>query len=171
MAGSPYLYGALALLGAAFAAPTLQTSEPAVPPPIAPAEPIAEFQPLPPIGNLVGAVELERSPDSYFYADARVNGTAVRFIVDTGATSVVLTRADAQRAGLLGGEYSARGRTAGGEVRLMPVTVARLDLGPVAAEQVPAMVAEEGLEVSLLGQTYLARLGTVAIQGDRMVLR
>jgi aspartyl protease family protein len=122
-------------------------------------------------GNGIASVELQRAPNSHFYADALVNGSPVRFIVDTAATSVVLTRADAQRVGLLGGDFSVRGRGAGGEVRLMPVTITRLAVGPVGAEQVPAMVAEDGLQVSLLGQTYLQRVGTVTIEGDRMVLR
>ena len=79
---------------------------------------------------------------------------------------------DAQRAGIATGDYSATGQGAGGQVRLLPVTIARLGLGPASAEQVPAMVAEEGaLSVSLLGQTYLSRLESVAIEGDRMILR
>jgi aspartyl protease family protein len=170
MAGSSYLYGGLALIGAALLAPSLKPRE--APLPVGkPLQAPAESPSLPPIGNGVAFVELERAPDSHFYADAQVNGASVRFIVDTGATSVVLTQADAQRAGLLGGEYSARGKTANGEVRLMPITIERLGLGPLTAEHVPAMVAEHGLEVSLLGQSYLQRVQTVAIQGDRMVLR
>lgn len=115
---------------------------------------------------------LERAADSHFHAEAMVNGERVRFIVDTGATSLVLTRADAQRAGIGAGDYSARGVGVGGAVRLMPVTVDRVALGPLAANNVPAMVAEsESLPVSLMGQSFLSRVGTVTISGDQMVLR
>ena len=151
-------------------APGLQRAEP--PPPGQPVESVEVIEPAEQrFGNGVGSVELARADDSHFYTDALVNGTKVRFLIDTGATSVVLTKADAQRAGLAGGEYSAWGEGASGRVRLMPVTIARLGLGPVSAEQVPAMVAEEGLAISLLGQSYLSRIGSVAIEGDTMVLR
>jgi aspartyl protease family protein len=169
MPGNGYSYAAAALAGIVLLAPSLKREEPEAEPAQdqaveAPAEPRA--------GNGVGTVELHRAPDRHFYAEAQVNGARIRFLVDTGASSVVLTHADAQRAGIATGDYSAIGRGAGGEVRLLPVTIARLGLGPASAEQVPAMVAEEGaLGVSLLGQSYLSRLESVAIEGDRMILR
>ncbi len=178
MSGNNLLFGAFALVGLAMLAPALQAPEaadqaaqPGLPAPADESGASTEPRPSPRAGNGLGSVQLERAADSHFYADAEVNGTRVRFLVDTGATSVVLTRADAQRAGLAGGEYSAWGITPSGRVRLMPVTIARLGLGPVSTEHVPAMVAEEGMPVSLLGQSYLARLRTVSIEGDRMMLR
>jgi aspartyl protease family protein len=177
MSGNAYLFGAVALVGVALLAPGLRTPTPAEQDPKhsspAASEAPGEAFPRQPAsaGNGVGSVQLERASDSHFYATAQVNGTPVRFLVDTGATSVVLTRADAQRAGLAGGEYSAWGITPSGRVRLMPVTIARFGLGPVSTEHVQAMVAEGGMPVSLLGQSYLARLRTVSIEGDRMVLR
>lgn len=171
MSASSYFYGAVGLVGLVLLAPSLGTVEgPAGERPTEDLNWVRETPP-PPAGNGIGTVTLERSADSHFYADALVNGTSVRFMVDTGATSVVLTKADAQRVGLAGGEYSGRARTAGGIVRVMPVTIERLGLGPVSTEHVPAVVAEEGLEISLLGQSYLSRVGSVGIEGDRMVLR
>ncbi len=169
MPGNGYFYAAAALAGTVLLAPSLKREE-------AEAEPVQEQSieaaAAPTAGNGVGTLELDRAPDRHFYAEAQVNGARIRFLVDTGASGVVLTQADAQRAGIATGDYSAIGRGAGGEVRLLPVTIARLGLGPVSAEQVPAMVAEEGaLSVSLLGQTYLSRLESVAIEGDRMILR
>ena len=122
--------------------------------------------------NAFGAVTLARAPDSHFYAEAQVNGASVRFLVDTGATSVVLTGEDARRAGSASGDYSALGMGAGGEIKLMPVQVSRLSLGPVALDNVPVLVAEEGkLPISLLGQSFLARAGNVTIEGDRLTLK
>ena len=125
----------------------------------------------PVVGNGYGSFSVERAPDSHFYADAQVNGATIRFMIDTGASSVVLTREDAQRAGLAQGDYSAKGVGAGGEVKLMPVTIDRLALGPLSANNVPGMVAEKGLPISLLGQSYLSRVGSVAISQDRLTLR
>jgi aspartyl protease family protein len=122
--------------------------------------------------NAFGALTLARAPDSHFYADAQVNGASVRFLVDTGASSVVLTGADARRAGIGSGDYTALATGAGGEIKLMPVEVSRLTLGPVALDNVPVLVAEDGkLPVSLLGQSFLQRAGTVTIEGDRLTLR
>lgn len=125
---------------------------------------------VPMIASASHELALVRAPDGHFYATAKVNGTDVRFLVDTGATSVVLTADDARRAGLGAGDYSATGRGASGPVRLRPVTLARLAVGPTATDNFPAMVAET-LSVSLLGQTYLRQWREVTITGDRMVLR
>lgn len=124
------------------------------------------------IGNGIGAVTLARAADGHFYAEARVNGTPVRFLVDTGASGLVLTRQDARRAGIGAGDHSDRAIGAGGEVRLMPVVLNQVAMGPIVATGVEAYVAEEGsLPVSLLGQSYLSRIGSVSISGDEMVLR
>ncbi len=176
MSGSSFFYGGVALIGLALVGSQLRTAEsevsPVLPRPAAPAatpatEP-AKAQAL----NAFGAVTLARAPDSHFYAEAEVNGASVRFLVDTGATSVVLTGEDARRAGIGAGDYSARAVGAGGEIRLMPVQVSRLSLGPVALDNVPVLVAEEGkLPISLLGQSFLSRAGTVTIEGNRLTLR
>jgi aspartyl protease family protein len=128
-----------------------------------------------PSGQLVNAadgyVSIQRAPDSHFYADAEVNGTTVHFLVDTGATGVVLTSADAQRAGVNGDGYTLTAKTAGGDVLLMPAVASRVALGSFAASDVPVLVAKDQLGISLLGQSYLSRIGTVSITGDVMTLR
>lgn len=124
-----------------------------------------------PLINRYGAVSIQRATDSHFYADAQVNGAPVRFLIDTGATSVVLTPADAERAGITGDNYTAVGKGVGGEIPLMPSTADRLTLGPIVARDVPLMVAKKDLPISLLGQSYLSGLGAVSISGDTMTLQ
>lgn len=114
--------------------------------------------------------QLRRGPDGHFYADAQVNGTTVRFVVDTGASIVVLTREDAQRAGLQLGNERATAMAVGGPVEITPVMLDRVSIGGIEARGVQAAVADE-LQISLLGQSYLQRVGTVEIRGDTMVLR
>jgi aspartyl protease family protein len=114
--------------------------------------------------------ELRRGPDGHFYADAQVNGTTIRFMVDTGASVVVLTAADAQRAGIHLPSERSMAMGVGGPVEIIPVTLDRVAIGGIEARAVQAAVADE-LPVSLLGQSYLSRVGTVEIHGDRMVLR
>jgi aspartyl protease family protein len=118
-----------------------------------------------------GYVSIQRAPDSHFYADAEVNGMTVHFLIDTGATGVVLTAADAQRVGVSGEGYTLTAKTAGGDVQLMPATANRVALGSFAASDVPVLVAKDQLGISLLGQSYLSRIGTVSITGDVMTLR
>ena len=121
-------------------------------------------------GNGFASRELARAPDGHFYLDAQVNGAQIHFLVDTGASMVALTAADAQRAGIALPTERALAQGAGGAVEIIPVTIDRIAAGPLEARDVPGAVARE-LPVSLLGQSFLSRVGTVQISGDRMVLR
>ena len=133
---------------------------------------VADAQPEPVPAPGTDTVTLQRDPDGHFYADAVVNGATIRFMVDTGASSVALSRADAARAGMFYGEndFNAVGRGAGGDVRLRPVTLDRIAVGPIEARQVRGVVLGDS-DTSLLGQSFLATLGGVRIEGDTMVLR
>lgn len=163
---------AVGLAGVALLAPHLGTLSKSPDAPIGAAGPVGKTDiSTGTIGNGIGAVTIDRAPDSHFYAEAQVNGVPVRFMVDTGASSVVLTREDALRAGIGAGDYSATGIGAGGTLALMPVRISRLALGPLVADNVPAMVAKDELPVSLLGQTFLSRASSMEISGDRLVLR
>ncbi len=124
-------------------------------------------------GNGFAGATLMRAPDGHFYADAQVNGATVRFLVDSGASDVVLSRADAQRAGIMAspGEFTAEAQSANGAVKLKPVTIGRIAIGPVATDGVAGAVAETGLPISLLGQSFLSRVKRVEIEEDAMRLR
>ncbi len=119
-----------------------------------------------------GTVVLERAPDGHFYADAVVNGTNVHFMVDTGATSVALSPKDAAAIGIEPGEgdFTETGRGVGGNVAMKPVTLDKLSIGGITSRDVPAVVVQTDMEVSLLGQTWLSRIGTVKIENNRMTL-
>jgi aspartyl protease family protein len=171
MAGSFLFQAGLGLVAVVLIAPHLPDLSALPAANVAPRHQSVSSPSAPRIGNGIGTVVLTRSPDGKFYADAAADGMPVRFLIDTGATSVVLTRADAQRLGLGEGTYSAIGRGAGGDVRLRPVTLRRLAIGPLVGDAVPAMVAEDGLPVSLLGQSWLSQIGSVTIEQDRMTLR
>jgi aspartyl protease family protein len=116
---------------------------------------------------------IERSDDGHFYVDAEVNGQLVHFLVDTGASSVVLTMADAKHVGLpfSEGQFSVIARGASGDVSGQIMKIGRVAIGRKEAFDVQGAVVAEGLDVSLLGQSFLSRIGTVVIDGDKMVLR
>ncbi len=146
-------------------------------PPSAPVAAVQRGEVAPPVAQLAGnglaEVTLTRAPDGHFYADALINGATIHVLVDTGASTVALTRADAQAAGIQfsGGDFTATAQTAGGAVALKPITLDRVGIGAVEARNVDAVVVKSTLSVSLLGQSWLRRVGNVQIAGDRMVLR
>lgn len=120
-----------------------------------------------------GDVDLRRMTDSHFYADAEVNGGAVTFMVDTGATYVALSWRDAQAAGIDPGSlvFSNTMLTAGGPVQSASVRLARLAIGPIVRYDVAASVLPQGVEGSLLGLSFLNTLSSYEISGDRLTLR
>ena len=124
-------------------------------------------------GNGIAAFSVDRAPDGHFYADVSINGSTTLMLVDTGATTVLLSRADAQRAGIQAGpgDFNVIGQTASGDIALKEVTVDRIAVGPVTSTNVPAVVAEADIPISLLGQSFLRRVGRVEIDGDHMTLR
>ena len=119
------------------------------------------------------AVVIDRAPDGHFYTDASVNGTTIRFMIDTGASSVALSKADAERVGLqfFDSDFTETGRGAGGDIALKPVTLDRVAVENIEATDVPGVIIAGDGNISLLGQSWLSRVGTVTIEGDQMVLR
>lgn len=98
-----------------------------------------------------------RAPDGQFYADVSVGSDHVRMLVDPGASTVLLTPADAARLGIASGEGFSR------------TSLPTLALGPIGAAGVEAVVAPD-LPVSLLGRSFLDQVA-VSVEHDRMVLR
>lgn len=109
----------------------------------------------------------------HFLVDARVEGTPVRFLVDTGVTGVVLSPSDARRIGLRVRErdYTRQARTAGGIVRTAPVRLGDVRIGPMTVRGVEATVNEQPMGISLLGMTFLSRLDGYEVAGDTLILR
>ena len=142
-------------------------------PPTSPAQPqvaavTSSARPEPNVEKVI-----TRSDDGHFYVDAEVNGQLVHFLIDTGASSVVLRMSDAQHVGLpfSQGEFQVIARGASGDVRGQIVKIGRVAIGHKEAFDVEGAVVDEGLDVSLLGQSFLSRIGTLVIDGDKMVLR
>ncbi|MBC2664353.1 TIGR02281 family clan AA aspartic protease [Novosphingobium flavum] len=117
------------------------------------------------------ALTLDRDASGQFHVDARVNGNLTKFLVDTGADTVALTVRDAEAAGIPvnPNAFIPILRTASGEGWGTLVKIDRIELGDTEVTNVQAIVARD-LDVSLLGQTVLARMGRVELAGDRMVI-
>lgn len=108
----------------------------------------------------LGSGAVSKGADGHFWADAEVNGQPVHFLVDTGATAVALTASDAERLGLKTADlkYGYNVTTAGGSARAAAVTLASVSVNGARLENVQALVVTDGLDVSLLGMSYLGRL-------------
>ena len=119
-----------------------------------------------------GEVVLPREADGHFYATVSAEMRDFRMLVDTGASVVALTGDDALDMGLDWDPQavSVIGRGASGDVHGVPVTIPQLRIGEFEAQNIEAVIVPEGLDVSLLGQSFLGRLSKVAISDDRMVL-
>ena len=145
---------------------SLPASPPSAPPVAAAATVAAEPQEDPPVETV-----LKRSPGGHFYAVAQVNGEPIRFVVDTGASVVAMTEADAKRAHIVfdRGDFEPVGRGAAGIVRGKEVAIDRVVLDGKSARGLRGIVMADS-EMSLLGQNYLRNLD-VAIKGDVMTLR
>jgi len=120
------------------------------------------------------SVEVARAFNGDFDVTAEINGARVGMVLDTGASSVVLTRADAKAAGLPLEVlvYSANIETANGRAHAAPVTIDRIAIGGLVERSVEALVAQPGqLKTSLLGMSFLNRLQSWEVRGDRLLLR
>jgi aspartyl protease family protein len=116
--------------------------------------------------------QLERSPSGHFYTYAKVNGEFVRFVVDTGADVVALTREDAERLGIKvdPSSFEVVGEGASGPVRGAPVRIDSIEVDGKLVNDVQGIVLADS-SLSLLGQSYLSRIQEVKMTGDYMVLR
>jgi aspartyl protease family protein len=119
-----------------------------------------------------GRIEVPRAEDGHFYLTLDVNGTPIRFMADTGATSMVLTQADAGRIGIdvASLDFSDQAMTANGVVRTAPIRLPRVAFGPHVDEDFRAWVNEGELDGSLLGMDYLQAF-RVEMDGPRMILQ
>jgi aspartyl protease family protein len=123
-----------------------------------------------------GATETEISfragPNGHFLVEALVEGRAIHFVVDTGASDVILTREDAR---ILGYDpdalvYSLPYNTANGTVMGAPLRLERLEIGPIVVRDVRASVNRMHMEHSLLGNSFLSELAGYKVSGDVLTL-
>ena len=133
----------------------------------------AEVEPEAAMVVSAGKAGVRKAADGHFWAEAQVEGRHVRFLVDTGASSVALTASDARRLGIDTRrlEFDRPVSTAAGRTHAAAVTLDWISVSGVRVEDVEALVVEDGLEVSLLGMTYLGRLSRFEAAGDQLVLR
>ncbi|MCB5176242.1 retropepsin-like aspartic protease family protein [Microvirga lenta] len=121
-----------------------------------------------------GEVVAARRSDGSFIVAGKVNGRDTRFIFDTGASTVVLRAESAEALGIdpEALDYSIPVSTANGTALAAPVTIGSISVGPITERNVRALIAREGvLHANLLGMTFLERLASFEVRGNRLILR
>ena len=120
-----------------------------------------------------GPAQVVRAADGHYWAEADIDGRAVRVMVDTGASVVALTRNDAARLGLslTAADFSSTVVTASGPVRAAPVELRAVAVAGARVDAVEALVVEDGLPHSLLGMSYLGRLSSFSATPSALTLR
>jgi len=123
------------------------------------------------IGPAVNTLVYPANEQGHVILDAAVNGAEVRLLVDTGASLVTLTPADARAAGIAPGElvFNHRASTANGPARMAPVTLREIRIGQLSIYDVPAAVLEH-LNISLLGMSFLGRLQSYEMRDGKLTI-
>lgn len=118
-------------------------------------------------------IEIPKGRDNHFRLTLKINDVPIDFLVDTGATDVVLTQADAARVGLNPDDlpYIGTARTANGEVATAPVRLDTVQLGDIIDTRVRASVNSGQMDGSLLGMSYLSRFESIEITRDTLILK
>jgi aspartyl protease family protein len=134
---------------------------------------LGELMPTRGVETAGGTMTFTRSADQQFWIDAIVDGQPIRFLVDTGASGVVLNRSDAARLGFSVGSLSFTQlfETANGMTRGAPVKLRQIRIGTIVFNDVAASVNEGALSHSLLGMRLLERLSSIEIRKDRLIIR
>jgi len=122
--------------------------------------------------SIDGVTAIPKATDGHFWAEARVNQTVVRFLVDTGASVVALTPEDARRLGVDTARltYDRDVTTAMGRTKAAYVLIDSVGIGQSRMQNVEALVIRDGLSTSLLGMSYLGRLSRFEATPSSLIL-
>ncbi|MGB0747996.1 MAG: retropepsin-like aspartic protease family protein [Magnetospiraceae bacterium] len=119
-----------------------------------------------------GAMRFVKGPDGHFHVEAFVNNTPIRFLVDTGASVVVLSQADAARLGYDPQDlrFSHVAETANGRITMAPLRLSEVRIGDIRVGNVRAAVNGAPMNVSLLGMSFFNEIGGFSMSGDSLTL-
>lgn len=118
-------------------------------------------------------ITFAKAEDGHFYIEAEVNGVAIRFMVDTGASRVVLKSSDARKLGLDVDQldYLQKTNTANGSVWSAPLTINQIAIHGYNVFDIPASVSNSDLDTSLLGMSFLDKLQGYKVDAGGLTLQ
>jgi aspartyl protease family protein len=131
---------------------------------------VQRSDPAAPYGN---SISFRSREGGHYVVEAHINGTPIRFMVDTGASDVVLTPSDARRIGFNPNtlNYTRQYHTANGIVAGAPVVLDTVRVGPIELDRVRASVNRAEMGASLLGMSFLSRLSGYEVSNGVLTLR
>ena len=120
-----------------------------------------------------GEISFPRADDGHYHVMATIDGARIEFLVDSGATDIVLSPDDARRLGydLTQLSFTLMAETANGSVLGAPIRLREIDVGPIVMIDIPAQVNQADMSNSLLGMQFLDRLKSWHVENDRLTLR
>jgi len=132
----------------------------------------AELMPGHAVETAPGTVVIRAQSDGHFHLRAIVDGTTLPFLVDTGASSIVLSPGAAQRMGidLTKLSFSVTTRTANGIGQAARILIREIRVGPISLRNIPALVYKAPMSESLLGISFLSQLKSYAVTGETLTL-
>jgi aspartyl protease family protein len=119
-----------------------------------------------------GATRIARAEDGHYWATAQINGHERRMLIDSGATTTVLSAATAEAAGIDIEEstFPRLVETANGQVMVRTAHVARLGIGTIEARDLPVVVSEAQGDQNIIGMNFLSRLQSWRVEGNELIL-
>ena len=117
-------------------------------------------------------IVLSKQSDGHYYLNLTVNDQTLTFMVDTGASQIVLSQKDAAKLGFKRDQlsYWLQAQTANGTVQMAPVRLEKITLGDFSDQNIQAVVNSGELRKSLLGMSYLNLFSSIEIKQNRMIL-
>jgi aspartyl protease family protein len=133
---------------------------------------VQQYEPRQPVHS-GRSLTLDSGRGGHFQADARIAGRDIAFMVDTGASLVILRESEAAKIGIrpMRSEFSHTVSTANGIIKAAPATIDRVEIGGITVFDVQALVLpDEALRQNLLGMSFLSRLKRYEVANGRMIL-
>ena len=117
-------------------------------------------------------LRVKQSYDGHFWVDARVNGKAVRFLIDSGATTTSISAPTAQQLGIEpSGAFPTHVQTANGVVAVQRGRAGRVEVGTIVREDLPVHISEAFGEMNVLGMNFLSSLSGWGVEGKWLILK
>jgi aspartyl protease family protein len=118
-----------------------------------------------------GEIRIRRAQDGHFWVDGEINGRAVRFLVDSGATVTTITRATADRVGVEAGGFGTMVDTANGTVMVDRGRAERVKIGPIERSGLAVHISSTFGETNVIGMNFLSTLSAWGVEGTILRLK